>query len=80
MKKSNLPDKSEKKNANLCRRMQDYKKKKANLWEERGQIHLKNGRFISLKKSWVQGKGNCILIRKQKQIDEKLSHLWENIW
>lgn len=27
MKKANLPDKSGKKNANLCRRMQDYKKK-----------------------------------------------------
>lgn len=28
-----------KKYANLCRRMQDYKKKNANLWEETGQIH-----------------------------------------
>lgn len=27
MKKANLPDKSGKKYANLCRRMQDYKKK-----------------------------------------------------
>lgn len=30
--------------------MQDYKKKNANLWEESGQIHLKNGIFISKKK------------------------------
>lgn len=36
-------------------------------------------KIISKKKSWVQGKGNCILIRKQKQIDEKLCHIYEKI-
>lgn len=55
MKKGNLPEKSEK-NANLCRRMQDYKKKNANLWEKNGQIHLKMA-YLWVEKSWVQGKG-----------------------
>lgn len=40
---------------------------------------FKKWHIYKLKKSWVQGKGNCILIRKQKQIDEKLCHIYEKI-
>lgn len=77
MKKANLPDKSGKKKKLIYVEECKITRKKCQFMRRNRTNSLK--KFISKKKSWVQGKGNCILIRKQKQIDKKLCHIYEKI-